>query len=63
MSDDRHGDAVVHFLARKFYNAYCDVHGRRPYRDGYVPAWALDYAEIAVEVLGFDDDVVQAVSA
>lgn len=63
VSDDKAADAVVRHLARRFYDAYCDVNGRRPYRDGYVPAWALDYAEIAVDVLGFDDDTARRVSA
>lgn len=50
--------AVVRHLARLMYLAYCRRKGDTPYRDGYVPAWALDYAEVAVNFLGYEDDVL-----
>lgn len=51
-------NAVVRHLARLMYLAYCRRKGDTPYRDGYVPAWALDYAEVAVGFLGYEDDVL-----
>lgn len=60
MTDDEDG-AVVRHLARLMYLAYCRRKGDTPYRNGYVPAWALDYAEVAVEFLGYDDSTASAV--
>lgn len=49
-------DKLIRALARLMYLVYCERAGKRPHRDGYVPGWALDYAECALDVLGYDDD-------
>jgi len=55
---DGNDQAVVRHLARLMYLAYCRKRGESPFREGYVPAWALDYAEVAVDFLGYEDDVL-----
>lgn len=55
-------DVIVHKLARRMYLRYCEANGKRPFRQpGYAPPWALDYAEVAVDFLGYDEDMVPAV--
>ena len=48
-------------LAREMYLAYCKRSGLTPYRTGYVPAWALDYADTAVDFLGIPEDMLSDV--
>jgi hypothetical protein len=57
---DKLDDVVEARLARKFYEKYCEAAGKKAYRDPYVPPWALDYAAVAVEMLGYDAAELQA---
>ena len=40
-------------LARRFYLAHCAHRGFEP--RGRVDSWAYEYADIAIDVLGYDD--------
>lgn len=55
-------DDVVRRLAHLFYVSYCRQKKSRPARNGYLPPWALDYAALAVEALGFDDTADSAMA-
>ena len=55
-------DDVVRRLAHVFYVSYCRQKGTRPAKNGYLPPWALDYAILAVEALGFDDSADRAMA-
>jgi hypothetical protein len=46
---------IIRQLARRIYLAYCEHNNTTPFRGDYAPAWAIEYAEIAVETLGYDD--------
>lgn len=50
---------VVRMVARGMYVVYCERNNLTQFRRGYVPAWALDYAEVAVRMLGYPDDVTR----
>lgn len=52
-------DEVCRMVARGMYLVYCQTRGVPPYRGGYVPAWALDYADVAIRMLGYPDDVTR----
>jgi hypothetical protein len=49
-------------LARAMYVHYCGEKSFDPYSAPWVPRWASDYARIAVEAYGFDDEGVQELS-
>ena len=51
-------DTVVRLLARVLYLQYCRVKGFAPNRNPYVPAWAIDYARVSVDQLGWDEESV-----
>ncbi len=48
---------VIEALADRMYAQFCDTRGTERWRAGYRPAWALDYAEVAVEYLGIPEDL------
>lgn len=52
--------AVIALLARALYLNYCQKKGFTPNARPYVPAWAIDYANVAVRYLGYDDDAIEA---
>lgn len=47
-------------LARRMYLAYCAENNRQPHRKQYAPKWARQYADIALDALGYDDAVFTA---
>jgi hypothetical protein len=51
-------EAVVHHLARKIYLAHCEHRGWKAYPWPYVDNGSIRSAEIAVDFLGFEDDVL-----
>ena len=55
MTDQDTGKAIV-ALARKLYLHYCEEKkfNARPYP--WSPLWAMEYAQIAVDAYGFDED-------
>ena len=53
-------DTVVSLLARVLYLQYCKAKGFRPTGAPYVPAWALDYARVSLDMLGYDDEALSA---
>lgn len=53
-------DWVIAQLARRMYIKYCQTRGFVPNEEPYVPAWALDYARIAVGYLSYDEEAVEA---
>jgi hypothetical protein len=55
-------DRAVLMLARAMYVHYCGEKSFDPYSAPWVPRWASDYARIAVEAYGFDDEGVQELS-
>ena len=50
-------DQVILALGRRFYLNYCDRKGWDPHPFPYCDAASLRYAQIAVGMLGYDDDV------
>lgn len=52
-------EEVVRVVARGMYLEYCRRNGKEAWRDGYVSPWALDYAEVAVRMLGYEPDVTR----
>lgn len=49
-------DAVVQeAMARRLYLSYCEMRGAKPWKN--TPHWAKEYAVIAVDFLGYDDDL------
>lgn len=59
MSDDDLDSLVKAVTARRMYLSYCEDRGVKPWKT--TPAWAKDYAAIAVDFLGYGDDVAEAV--
>lgn len=53
-------EEITRMVARGMYLVYCQQRGYRPHREGYVPDWALDYAETAIRMLGYPDDVTRS---
>lgn len=57
-------EAIVDDLSRRMFLAYCEKLGSKPGRNQKKPpAWATEYAEIAVDYLGYPEDLVPGVSA
>lgn len=53
-------EEVTRMVARGMYLVYCRRNGKEAWRDGYVPPWALDYAETAIRMLGYPDDLTRS---
>lgn len=51
---------VIDTLARKFYEAQCKHKGWEPRER--IDSWAYEYAEMAVDYLGFDRDALLLLS-
>jgi len=52
-------DQAVHYLARQFYLALCEMRGfDRIDPPPHTPRWATDYAQISVSYLGYDDEAL-----
>jgi hypothetical protein len=49
---------VVSKLAQRIHERYLDTTGKEPWRSGKVSPWALEYAEVAVDALGWDDEAI-----
>lgn len=49
---------VIGALARVFYIDYCTNGNLEPNPAPYVPRWAVSYARLAVDALGYDDEAV-----
>jgi hypothetical protein len=49
---------VVSKLAQRIHERYLDTTGREPWKSGKVSPWALEYAEVAVDALGWDDEAI-----
>jgi len=53
---DAKDQLAVLALGRLMYEKYCD-HNRFDGKPApYVPGWATDYARIAIDAFGYDDD-------
>lgn len=57
MADNNLEGAVIHALARRFYFSFCEKKGWTPHPFPYCDADSIRYARIAVDYLGFDDDI------
>lgn len=55
MNDNELDTLVQDAMARRLYLSYCDMRGSKPWKN--TPAWAREYAEIAVDFLGYDEDL------
>lgn len=58
-TEDHTREQVIDLLARIMYAHYCERRGTSVFQrksGKYVPAWARDYAAVAVDWLGFDED-------
>lgn len=53
-ADQREGK-VIHHLARELYLSFCQHKGWTPNRWPYVDEGSLRAAEVAVNILGYDD--------
>lgn len=54
---DRDVDQAIAALARKFYLHHAQHKGwENPQPYPWAPLWAIDYARIAVDTFGFDED-------
>lgn len=60
---DPQEQAVIERLADRMYDSWCQSQGKTKWRHGYRPAWALEYAEVAVDFLGIPEDMVTGVSS
>jgi hypothetical protein len=49
---------VEYMLARVLYERFCDYKQFTPRKQPYVDPAMLDYASLAVEYLGYDDDAI-----
>lgn len=61
MTGDR-DDIAVQALAQRIYVKYCDTKGFKPHRN-WVPRWAVEYSEVAVDTFGYDDETLDEVLA
>lgn len=58
MSDVMADQRATAILARYLYHAYCKEKGYSPYAPPWVPRWAIDYAQLAVQAYGYTDEAV-----
>jgi hypothetical protein len=49
---------VEYYLARKFYLRLMKHRGKEPLPAPFAPEWAYEYAAIAHEALGHDEDAI-----
>lgn len=56
-------DRAVGALARRLYMHYCEEKNFDPYPAPWAPRWAMDYARIAVDALGFDTDGLEELTS
>lgn len=53
-------DQVIHALARRMYESFCEHKKWTPNAYPYVDAGSIRNATLAVDMLGYGDDVLQA---
>lgn len=58
----RNDQKAVSLLARMLYHYYCKEKGFTPYAPPWVPRWAIDYAELAVQYYGYTDEAVDEIT-
>lgn len=64
MTDKELEDQIIRQLGRRMYLRWCQATDKKPHRQPhYVPPWALDYAEVAIDFLGYPEDMVPGRSA
>lgn len=56
INDEMMDQLAVQGLGRLLYLQYCEHRNFDPKPVPYVPGWAVDYARVSIEVLGFDED-------
>jgi hypothetical protein len=49
---------VVSKIAHHIHQKYLTTTGKEPWKNGKAAPWAYEYAEVAVDILGWDDDVL-----
>lgn len=49
---------VVSKVAQGIHKRYLETTGREPWKGGKASPWAFEYAEVAVDLLGWDDDAL-----
>jgi len=52
---------VKYTLARKLYLSLCEHKGFEPHEEPYIDPGTMRYAAIAVDMLGFDDMVLDTI--
>jgi hypothetical protein len=50
---------VVSRLAHALHEKYLESTGREPWRVNKPAGWAFEYAEVAVDALGWDDEAIR----
>jgi len=58
MSETMTDDVAVGMLARRLYLHYAQEKQWEPYPAPWAPRWAMDYARIAVESYGYEEQAV-----
>jgi hypothetical protein len=58
MGDNEMDDKAVALLARRLYLHYAQEKNWQPYAAPWAPRWAMDYARIAVQTYGYDEESV-----
>lgn len=52
-------DQVIHALARRMYESFCEHRAWTPHPYPYVDAGSIRNATLAVDMLGYSDDVLE----
>ena len=50
---------VVSKIAQRIHLKYLDSTGKEPWKNGKAAPWAYEYAEVAVDILGWDEDALK----
>jgi len=58
MADKEMDETAIALLARRLYLHYAQEKGWEPYAAPWAPRWAMDYARIAVESYGYDEQAL-----
>jgi len=58
MADKEMDEVAIGLLARRLYLHYAQEKDWEPYPPPWAPRWAMDYARIAVESYGYDEQAL-----
>jgi len=58
VADNDMDDKAIALLARRLYLHYAQEKNWEPYAAPWAPRWAMDYARIAVQSYGYDEQAL-----